>query len=96
MNHYAREERETMVGTDLLGFAAGTLTTMAFWPQLHKTWATKSAGDVSLGMLIIFSTGVALWLCYGVVLHSWPIILTNVVTLGMTITILALKLRYRA
>ena len=96
MNRYVRGERETMEGTDLLGFVAGTLTTMAFWPQLQKTWATKSAGDVSLGMLIIFSTGVALWLCYGLVLHSWPIILTNVVTLGMTIAILALKLRYRA
>lgn len=84
-----------MEGTDLLGFAAGTLTTLAFWPQLQKTWATKSAGDVSLGMLIIFSTGVALWLCYGIVLRSWPIILTNVVTLGLTLVILALKLRYR-
>jgi len=39
---------------------------------------------------------VALWLCYGVVLRSWPMILTNVVTLGMTIAILSLKLRYRA
>ncbi len=84
-----------MEGTDLLGFAAGTLTTLAFWPQLQKTWATKSAGDVSLGMLIIFSTGVALWLCYGIVLRSWPIILTNVVTLGLTLVILALKFRYR-
>ena len=40
-----------MTGIDLLGFAAGTLTTCAFWPQLQKTWASKSAGDVSLGML---------------------------------------------
>lgn len=84
-----------MDGIDLLGFAAGTLTTIAFWPQLRKTWVTKSAGDVSLGMLLIFSTGVTLWLCYGVLLHSWPIILTNAVTIGLTVAILALKLRYR-
>ena len=44
-----------MTGIDLLGFAAGTLTTCAFWPQLQKTWTSKSAGDVSLGMLAILS-----------------------------------------
>ena len=56
----------------------------------------KSAGDVSLVMLVIFSPGVASWLGYGIVLHSWPIILTSVVTLGLTVTILALKVLYRA
>ena len=73
-----------MTGIDLLGFAAGTLTTCAFWPQLQKTWSTKSAGDVSLGMLAIFSSGVCLWFLYGLVLHAWPIILTNLVTLLLT------------
>lgn len=80
---------------DFLGFAAGTLTTCAFWPQLQKTWVSKSAGDVSMGMLAIFSAGVCLWFLYGLVLQSWPIILTNFITLIMTGAILVLKLRYR-
>jgi MtN3 and saliva related transmembrane protein len=84
-----------MTGIDLLGYAAGMLTTYAFWPQLQKTWASKSAGDVSLGMLAIFSAGVFLWFLYGLVLHSWPIILTNAITLLLTGAILMLKLRYR-
>ena len=84
-----------MTGIDLLGFAAGTLTTCAFWPQLQKTWTSKSAGDVSLGMQAIFTSGVCLWLMYGLVLQSWPIILTNAVTLILTGVILVLKLRYR-
>jgi MtN3 and saliva related transmembrane protein len=85
----------TMTGIDLLGFAAGTFTTCAFWPQLQKTWATKSASDVSLGMLAIFSTGVCLWFLYGLVLQAWPIILTNFVTLLLVAAILVLKMRYR-
>ena len=85
-----------MTGIDLLGFAAGMLTTCAFWSQLQKTWISKSAGDVSLGMLAIFSAGVCLWFLYGLVLHAWPIILTNGVTLMLTGAILVLKLRYRA
>ena len=59
-----------MMGIDLLGFTAGTLTTCAFWPQLQKTWITKSAGDVSLGILAIFSFGVCLRFLYGLVLHA--------------------------
>jgi MtN3 and saliva related transmembrane protein len=85
-----------MTGIDLLGFAAGTLTTCAFWPQLQKTWVSKSADDVSMGMLAIFSFGVCLWFLYGLVLQAWPIILTNCVTLLLTGAILVLKLRYRA
>jgi len=85
-----------MTGLDLLGYLAGTCTTYAFLPQLYKTWSTKSAGDVSFGMLAIFSTGVVLWLTYGLAMGSWPIVLTNVVTLLLTLSILILKLRYRS
>ena len=42
---------------DLFGFLAALLTTIAFLPQLYKTWKTKSANDVSLIMLILFITG---------------------------------------
>jgi MtN3 and saliva related transmembrane protein len=85
-----------MNAIDLIGFLAGVCTTCAFWPQLQKTWTTKSADDLSLGMLAIFSTGVGLWLCYGILLGAWPIILTNAATIILTGTILALKLRYRS
>lgn len=78
-----------------VGFVAGALTTLAFWPQLRRTWRTKSANDVSLAMLVTFATGVAFWLIYGLLLKAWPIILTNAVTFLLTLAILALKLRYR-
>jgi MtN3 and saliva related transmembrane protein len=84
-----------MSGADVLGYVAGVLTTCAFWPQLYQTWATKSAGDVSLWMLAIFTSGVGLWFCYGIVIEAWPIVLTNAVTLLLTATILVLKIRYR-
>ncbi len=83
-----------MDGTSLLGFVAGALTTVSFWPQLWKTWKTKSSGDVSLGMLLTFSVGVLLWLLYGVLLGAWPIIVTNLITILLTMTIVILKLRY--
>lgn len=78
-----------------IGFTAGALTTIAFWPQLQRTWTTRSADDVSLAMLLTFTTGVLLWFVYGMLVHSWPIIVTNVVTFVLTAAILVLKLRFR-
>lgn len=77
-----------------VGLVAGTLTTIAFIPQLTKTWRSKSAQDVSLGMLITFSTGVLLWLTYGLFIHALPVILANLITFVLTLIILLLKIKY--
>ena len=84
-----------MNGTEMLGLVAGLFTTIAFVPQVIKTWKSKHANDISLAMFSIFSSGVALWIVYGVMIGSLPVILANVVTLALALTILALKLRFR-
>ncbi len=81
--------------TDAIGFLAGTLTTIAFVPQALKMYTTKSGKDVSARMLTIFSVGVILWLIYGIMIESVPVILANVATLIPAGTIIALKIRYR-
>jgi MtN3 and saliva related transmembrane protein len=81
--------------TLLTGLAAGVLTTIAFVPQLLKTWRSRSAEDVSLGMLITFCAGVFFWLLYGLFIRSLPVIAANAVTLVLALSILGLKLRYR-
>ena len=80
--------------SDLIGMIAGTLTTIAFVPQVWRVWKTRSTRDISLGMYLVFTTGVGFWLAYGLMLGAWPIIVTNVVTLVLTGTVLALKLRH--
>ncbi|MBW4649723.1 MAG: SemiSWEET transporter [Kastovskya adunca ATA6-11-RM4] len=80
---------------DTLGLAAGTLTTIAFLPQLLKTWQSKSAKDVSLAMMVTFCIGVFLWFVYGLYLHALPIVLANFVTLILALIILILKIKYR-
>lgn len=80
--------------TSVLGYAAGTLTTVAFVPQVIKTWRSRSAGDLSLGMFALFATGVLLWLLYGIALGALPIIIANGTTLALALVILAFKLRY--
>jgi MtN3 and saliva related transmembrane protein len=80
-----------MTTTNLLGYAAGSLTTLAFVPQVVRTLRTRSAKDLSWGMLLIFILGVILWLAYGLALGSWPIILCNSLTLGLNLVIAAVK-----
>jgi MtN3 and saliva related transmembrane protein len=77
-----------------IGLLAGLLTTVAFVPQVMKIYRTKSGRDISARMFTMFSIGIALWLYYGVLLQSLPIILANAVTLILTLAILALKIRY--
>lgn len=77
-----------------VGFAAAVLTTISFIPQAVRTIRTKDTRGISLGMYVMFTVGVAFWLAYSLVLMSWPMILSNIVTLGLSGTILVLKLRY--
>jgi MtN3 and saliva related transmembrane protein len=76
-----------------LGYVAACLTTLAFVPQVMKTVKTKSTDDISLIMFLMFNLGIVLWLIYGVILESKPIILANTVTGIFALIILGYKIR---
>jgi MtN3 and saliva related transmembrane protein len=82
------------MNADLIGALAGALTTIAFVPQVWRVWKTRSARDLSLPMYLIFTSGVALWFVYGLLLGVLPIIASNGVTLLLAGTVLAMKLRF--
>jgi len=79
---------------ELIGYSAAMLTTLAFVPQVIKTWRSKSAGDFSLGTWSAFTVGVLLWLVYGVALGAVPVIVANAITLAQSLLLVALTLRY--
>ena len=77
-----------------VGYVAAALTTVAFVPQALKTLRSRDTRSISLGMYVVFTFGLCFWLAYGIVLGSWPMLLSNVVTLALALVILALKLRH--
>lgn len=79
----------------IIGLTAGFCTTLAFLPQALKTWKTKSAKDLSLGMYSVFCAGILLWLTYGILIDDIPIILTNFVSLILASSILYFKLSFK-
>ena len=82
-----------MNAIDALGYAAATLTTASFLPQVWHTFRTRDVSGISLAMYSVFSIGIALWLAYGVLLQAWPIVFANAVTLALAACILTMKLR---
>jgi MtN3 and saliva related transmembrane protein len=83
-----------MESIDLVGYLAATLTTAAFLPQVVQVWQSKSTKDLSLPTLLSFIAGVSMWLIYGLLVKSAPIISANAVTLVLNLVILRFKLRY--
>ena len=83
-----------MTATDWIGSVAATFTTTAFIPQAWQVWRSHHTADISLGMYVLFTLGVALWLCYGLLLQSWPIIIANGITLLLAGSVLAMKFKF--
>ena len=79
---------------DILGYSAGAITSLTFLPQVIKTWKSKSAKDVSMGMFLIAALNEVMWIVYGVLLNNWVIILTNSVVLSMSLVMIFLKIKY--
>ena len=82
------------LGSEIVGFAAGTLTTLCWTPQAIKILRSRDAKSISLITQITFVTGCSLWLLYGVLIGSASIILFNSVTVALNLLIIALKLRF--
>ena len=79
---------------EMIGFCAAFCTTVAFVPQLWRVVRLRSARDISLPTFLLFSVGVFLWLLYGIYTGSTPVIVSNGATLVLSVSILALKVRY--
>lgn len=79
---------------ELIGFAAAVLTTLCWIPQAVHTIRTRDTRGISLWTQSIFALGIVLWLIYGLLLMSWPLIGANAISLCLVLVILALKLRH--
>lgn len=84
-----------MDSTTLLGFIGGALTTISFLPQVIKTWRTRSTSDVSLWMFLLLCIGIIIWIIYGFLINSLPVIFANLISFILTSIILVFKIRYK-
>lgn len=78
----------------IIGFVAGTLTSVAFLPQVIRAWRTRRTQDVSLAMLLVLGSGVAMWIVYGVLNAAAPVVAANVLTLLLVGAIVVAKAKF--
>ncbi len=78
----------------LLGLVAASFTTGSFVPQVVKSWRTRQTHDISLGTYLLLVVGNLLWLAYGLILRNPPLIVANIVTLTLALSILVLKIKH--
>jgi MtN3 and saliva related transmembrane protein len=76
----------------IVGFLAATASTISFSPQAWKIIKSRDTEGLSSISYAITATAFALWLAYGVMLGSWPLILSNGICLALSSFILVMTL----
>ena len=79
---------------EIIGFTAAFLTTAAFLPQVYKTWKTKDVSALSMPMLLMFITGIILWLVYALYINSPSMTVANSITIGSSLLLIYFKIKY--
>jgi MtN3 and saliva related transmembrane protein len=77
----------------LVGLVAAFCTTVSYIPQLKKIWTSGETESISLKMFLILTTGIALWVVYGLMQGDVVIILANSVSFILLCGILFFKIR---
>jgi MtN3 and saliva related transmembrane protein len=78
---------------EAIGSVAGTLTTLSFLPQVFKVVREHKTAGISRSMYAVFMVGATLWLIYGILIGSTPVIAANAVSLLLAGIVLVMKIR---
>jgi MtN3 and saliva related transmembrane protein len=81
-------------GMDILGYLAGLFTTAANVPQVITTYKKRSGEGLSFRMLAALATGLLLWIAYGFVVHSKPLMIFNAIALALVVSLVTMKFRF--
>ena len=76
-----------------IGVCAAVLTSLSYIPQVRKAWPRGSTADLSLTMLAALTTGLVLWIAYGLLKSDWVIVAANSVGAALSSSVLVFKIR---
>jgi len=80
---------------NILGIAAGVLTSVSMIPQLIKVIKEKNVEDLSWVMILVLISGLSLWVWYGISRNEFPIILSNAFAVLVNLTLLTCYILFR-
>ena len=80
---------------EIVGHTGALLSSLTFMPQVYKTWQTKSAGDLSMNMMLIVFFSTIVWLVYAIELMLWPVIVANTVICVLSVLLMYFKITFK-
>jgi len=80
---------------EIMGLIGAFLSSITFIPQVYKTWKIKSAGDLSMSMMLIVFTSTIIWLIYGFALNLLPVIICNGIIMVLSALLIYFKLSFK-
>lgn len=86
---------DRFVVAELVGYAAGVLTVGSYVPQVVRAWRTRRTRDLSFGTFALLSTSAVVWIAYGALIRSVPVIITNLGMFSLTAALVFAKLRFK-
>lgn len=82
-------------GFGAIGYVAALLTTFSSIPQIIRVYKLKESRDISLWTASVLSAGILLWFIHGILIVDLPVILANGVSLGLSVLMFGLVVKYR-
>lgn len=80
---------------EVMGLLGALLSSITFIPQVVRTWQIKSAGDLSMGMLLIVFSSTIVWLVYGFALDLLPVIIANGIISILSLVLIYFKIKFK-
>ena len=77
----------------VIGTLAAVLSIVSFAPQIIKIHRERDASSVSLRTYLATVAGFACWIAYGLLIHAWPVVVSNIASLLMSGAVLVMKWR---
>ncbi|MDO8435471.1 MAG: SemiSWEET family transporter [bacterium] len=74
------------------GVVAGIITASGYIPQIIKGYKTKKLDDLSYLLNSMMGVGMAMWIAYGISIHGFAVIATNI--LGVTLNFILVGMKY--
>lgn len=72
----------------ICGYIATLIYCIMLLPQLYKSITTKSVDDISIFFLYLLLIGTILRLYYSYTIKAWPIIISNIFNICITISMI--------
>jgi uncharacterized protein with PQ loop repeat len=79
----------------IVAILAPLISSIQLFPQLYKTYTTKSVKDLSFYFLILFLISNILWILHGYFIFDISLIVAGIVSIIINIILLKLYFLYR-